>query len=301
MLYIKAKNLTKVYYTPDAITPIIIGQDFTIKPGTLIILTGKSGSGKTTLLKLLMREVLPDYGNIFFNELDITKIPESKLKLIRSHIGVVFQHYRLISYKTVYQNLAFVLDIQGIPQKEQPTVIERLLRLVGLSDKKDYYPSQLSGGEQRRVSIARALATNPSILLADEPTGDLDPKNTEIIINIIRNLLNKNITVIMATHQLELIKRFTDPKIWYMERGRILQDIDEARLKRLYFEPLDYLNKEMTPILEQLPSTIQDKLKKIMPIPLEVLKRFTPKLLKRLLHLTDEEIIIILKVLKQFN
>ena len=300
MLSVKADNLTKIYKNKYKVTPILLAEEFSIDPGTLVFLTGKSGAGKSTLLRLILREELPDYGKIFFNNLEITSLKDSQLSLIRSKIGVIFQHYRLINYKTVAENISFVLDINKVPRKEQDEIIERLLKLVDLIDKKDYLPQQLSGGEQRRVTIARALATNPTIILADEPTGDLDPNNTEIIIDIFNQLLKQNISIILATHQLDLASDFSSPKLWYLERGHIYKNISLPELKSRYFTDTTEIPKDTLLFLQELPEPIKKKLEVIMPVHLHSLAKLTPKILQKQLGLTQKEIQTMIETLTSY-
>jgi len=300
MISIKGDNVTKIFRLTDKIIPILLAEDFFIPKGSVVFITGKSGSGKSTFLKLLLREYLPDYGKIYFNEMDITTLKDHQLSIFRTSIGVIFQDYKLITYKTVAENIAFILDIIGVPKKHQGKMIDQLLQIVGLQHKKEYLPEYLSGGEQRRVAIARALATNPSVILADEPTGDLDPYNTNIVIDILKNLHKKGITIVIATHQLSLIKEFKRPIVWYLENGRIYKNLTLKEVEKKYYAPPAGIDPRTKQLLEELPEQIQHKLMPILPASLENLIKLTPRLYKEKLDFSDKEIEIFLKTLKEF-
>ena len=191
------QNVTKSFGLGD---PALQDISFSIDPGEFIFLTGHSGAGKTTIARLLMREYLPTEGSILFENEDITQIPKSKVHLHRRRIGVIYQDYKLLPELTVRENIALALNIIGQTGEEAEKRITDLLDLVQLPTKIDLFPSQLSGGEAQRVAIARALATAPGVLFADEPTGNLDPVTSELILQILFKINDLGTTIIMATH-----------------------------------------------------------------------------------------------------
>ncbi|MEO1561588.1 MAG: ATP-binding cassette domain-containing protein, partial [Cyanobacteria bacterium J06632_19] len=175
--------------------------------GEFLFITGASGSGKSTLLKLLYGEELATQGEVIVDECDLSALRGDSLSLLRRRIGIVFQDYKLIPQRTVAENIAVVLQAQGYTRKEIQRRLEPTLKLVGLLGKANYFPDQLSGGEQQRVSMARAIVATPPLLLADEPTGNLDPDNSWQIIQILRKLNSFGATVIVTTHDEHLVRR----------------------------------------------------------------------------------------------
>lgn len=177
---------------------------FTIEKGELAFVTGPSGAGKTTLLRLIYRAERPDDGNIFVAGWDVDKLKQRTIPFLRRNIGIVFQDFRLLSNKTIFDNIALALKIHGMHPEEIKEHVIEVLDDVGLRSKARYYPPYLSGGEQQRVVIARAIVSKPSVLLADEPTGNLDPDNTRIVIKLFREINTRGTTVLIATHHRDL-------------------------------------------------------------------------------------------------
>jgi cell division transport system ATP-binding protein len=196
-----------VYKQYDRESSALSDVTLRVHKGEFAFLTGPSGAGKTTFLKLVFREELPSQGQILVNGRNVTAIPESQIPELRRAIGVVFQDFKLLKRKTILENVAFVLRILGVPAKEQKRRAFAALKSVGLHHKLHAYPLQLSGGEQQRVAIARALINEPMLLLADEPTGNLDPEMAQEIMNLFEEVNARGTTVLVATHDREMIQR----------------------------------------------------------------------------------------------
>jgi cell division transport system ATP-binding protein len=189
--------------------------------GEFCFLTGPSGAGKTTFLKLVFREELPSQGQILVGGRNVTAIPDGQIPELRRSIGVVFQDFKLLKRKTILENVAFVLRILGTPPREQKRRAFAALKAVGLHHKMHAYPLQLSGGEQQRVAIARALINEPMLLLADEPTGNLDPEMAQEIMRLFLDVNARGTTVLVATHDREMIQR-TGKRVIALDRGRVV-------------------------------------------------------------------------------
>jgi len=189
--------------------------------GEFCFLTGPSGAGKTTFLKLVFREELPSQGQILVGGRNITAIPDGQIPELRRSVGVVFQDFKLLKRKTILENVAFVPRILGVPSREQKRRAFAALRAVGLHHKMHAYPLQLSGGEQQRVAIARALINEPMLLLADEPTGNLDPEMAQEIMRLFLEVNARGMTVLVATHDREMIQRM-GKRVITLERGRVV-------------------------------------------------------------------------------
>jgi len=199
-------------------------SDITVKidQGDFCFVTGPSGSGKTTLLKIIFREIYPSQGQIVVDKRNILKIPDHKIFKFRRQMGIVFQDFRLIYHKKVFDNVALVLHVLGVPQKEIRRKVFNALRMVNLHQKIWEYPAHLSYGEQQRIAIARAVVNNPKIILADEPTGNLDTELAVEIMSLFSEINKKGATVIICTHDRELIRHFGQ-KILFLYKGKVLR------------------------------------------------------------------------------
>lgn len=194
-----------------------------IPKGDLVFLTGASGAGKTTFLKLIYREEVPTDGQILVNGRNVSSLPASKIPYLRRTIGVVFQSFRLIPRKTIFENVGYLPQILGLDAKEQKKLAFETLRMVGLGHRMNAFPMQLSGGEQQRVAVARALINQPDILLADEPTGNLDPDLSEEILRLFLKINLQGTTVIFATHDRDLIRR-VGRRVLTLSDGELVSD-----------------------------------------------------------------------------
>ena len=199
-----------------------------IERGEFVFLTGPSGAGKSTFLKLLFRDEAPTSGQIIVNGRNIGVLPRAQVPYFRRSIGVVFQDFKLIGRKTVFENIAFVQNVLGLPRSEQKRRAYQVLKRVGLHNQMNAFPSELSGGEQQRVAIARAIVNEPTLLLADEPTGNLDPLLAEEIMRLFAEINIRGTTVLVATHDFELIRRM-GKRVLTLERGRLRDRVPASR------------------------------------------------------------------------
>ena len=216
---IQTYHLYKTY--PDG-DPALSDVTIRVEKGEFVFLTGPSGAGKSTLLKLLFCQEMPSQGEALVDGINVARIEGPRIHQLRRRIGMVFQDFKLLNQRTVFENIAFALEILGYGEKEIKRRAWQALRLVGLHEKMDLYPLSLSGGEQQRVAIARALVKDPPIILADEPTGNLDPDLTADIINLLILLNTKGTTVVVATHDTDLIKRYRKRAI-NLSKGRVIE------------------------------------------------------------------------------
>jgi cell division transport system ATP-binding protein len=216
-------TLTHVGKQYDRIHTALADVSFAIDSGEFVFLTGPSGAGKSTLLKLLFREQIPSSGEILMAGHRLASMPENEIPLLRRKLGVVFQDFKLIRSRTIFENVAFVLKVLGVSAAEQKQRTFRALKMVGLQHKLSSYPLQLSGGEQQRVAIARALVNDPLVLLADEPTGNLDPDLAHEIMTLFERINGQGTTVIVATHDRSLIQRMKK-RVIGLDHGRIAFD-----------------------------------------------------------------------------
>jgi cell division transport system ATP-binding protein len=198
-----------------------------INKGEFVFLVGSSGAGKSTLIKLLLKEEGITRGKLYLNGIDITRVPNRRIPFIRRQIGVVFQDFRLLPNKTVYENIAFAMEIIGASPRAIRRRVPTVLSMVDLSRKASSYPDQLSGGEQQRVSIARAIVNNPPVLIADEPTGNLDPDTANDIMKVLVDINNRGTTILMATHAKEIVNSMRK-RVIALENGRIIRDEEKG-------------------------------------------------------------------------
>lgn len=287
---LRVSKLSKLYTNGDIVIPVLKNITFGLDRGEFVFLTGPSGSGKTTLIKLLILQELPTRGSIVFETVPIEQLPSHLVPAYRRTVGVVFQDYKLLEHKTVFENVAFVLEILNRPAAEVKKTVEYLLDYVGLVDKKDLFPKQLSGGEKRRVVIARAIANNPKLLIADEPTGDLDPQNTEVIMDLLGRINKAGTSIIMTTHNMELLDLY-DYAHWHIEQGELQQNARKNKKKT----PNEFL-KELSEIL---PESVVNKVKPLNPDEKDDLLNLTPSFLKETLKFTDAEVKILADKLKE--
>ena len=217
---IRLRRIMKVYqgniYALDDVTVDIGKKEF-------VFIVGPSGSGKSTFIKLLLKEEEPTSGDVYIADTNLSDIKKWKIPYLRRKVGCVFQDFKLLPQKTVYENVAYALEVTGRPHRVIETYVPEVLRLVGLSHKLDSYPDELSGGEQQRVSIARAFVNRPPILLADEPTGNLDPSMSEGIVKLLEGINNTGTTVIMATHDQNIVNAFKK-RVVELRDGKVIRD-----------------------------------------------------------------------------
>jgi len=222
---ISFKNITKIY--PHD-TLALDDVSFEIKEKEFVSIAGRSGAGKTTLLKLILAEEEPTKGRVFFRDEDIHKIKKSHLPNLRRKIGVVFQDYKLLPSKTVYENVAYVLEVIGASDLEISQRVPEVLEIVDLADKINNFPAQLSQGERQRATIARAFIHRPDVILADEPTGNLDPYNSAEIVRLLLKINELGTTIILATHNKEIINSL-EKRVITLEAGRVIRDEEKGR------------------------------------------------------------------------
>jgi cell division transport system ATP-binding protein len=217
---IEMHDVWKVY--PNGVEALR-GVDVKIDQGEFVYVVGPSGAGKSTFVKLMYREEKPSSGVILINGVNVKRVRDWKIPYLRRNIGVVFQDYKLLPNMTAYENVAFAMEAIEAPRRQIRRRVEEVLELVGLQDRMHALPSQLSGGEQQRVSIARAIVNNPSFLIADEPTGNLDPENSWDIMYLLQEINNRGTTIVMATHNKEIVNTMRK-RVIAIEQGVIVRD-----------------------------------------------------------------------------
>jgi len=227
---ISVNNLTKIYPSKTNGKPTVALNkiSFELEEKDFVSVVGKSGAGKTTLLKLILAEEKPTEGEIIFDGLNIHNIKKSQLPILRQRIGTVFQDYKLFSSKTAYENIAYVMEVMGASDEDIKRDVWQVLELVGLLEKAHNFPSELSGGEKQRVAIARAFIHRPDVILADEPTGNLDPYNTFDIIKLLIKIYKLGTTVILSTHDKEIINSL-GRRVITLDEGKIVRDEKRGR------------------------------------------------------------------------
>lgn len=217
---IEFRNVNKTY---DTGTVAVNNANFKIDKGEFAFLVGSSGSGKSTLIKMILKEEEPTSGNIIINGKDTTFLKAKRIPYLRRSMGVVFQDFRLLPDKTVYENVAFAMHIVKATPRHIRRQVPMVLSLVGLSDKSKVYPNELSGGEQQRVALARALVNNPSMLIADEPTGNLDPDTAWEIMNLLNDINLRGTTIVVATHAKDIVDKMKK-RVIQIDKGNIIRD-----------------------------------------------------------------------------
>lgn len=231
---IKIENICKIFKSSNQEVKALDNINLTIEKGDIYGIIGLSGAGKSTLIRTLNRLEEPTSGHIFIGDTDLTGLSKEALRKTRQKIGMIFQHFNLLSSRTVADNIKFPLEVAEVDSKEHTEIVDALLKRVELEDKKDSYPSQLSGGQKQRVAIARALANKPSILLCDEATSALDPKTTKSILHLIKEINESTgITVILITHEMHVIKEICD-KVAILENGQV---IEEGPVEKVFSNP----------------------------------------------------------------
>ncbi len=225
MKIISFENVSKVYPNRSV---ALDGVSFEVEKGEFVLLAGKSGAGKSTILKLLIAEERPTKGRIVFGGIEVNKMPDKDLPSLRRRIGMVFQDYKLLVAKTAYENVAYAMEVAGLPDEDIKRDVNQVLELVGLGDRKNNFPTALSGGEKQRVAIARALVQRPEVMVADEPTGNLDPINTWDIIKLLTKINELGTTVILATHDKEIVDTL-ERRVIILDKGRIIKDEEKGK------------------------------------------------------------------------
>ena len=223
------ENVTKIY--EKGTQPAVDNISLNIEKGEFVFVIGHTGCGKSTLVKMLYREEKPDSGSINVGGIEVAKLRNGKVYRLRRKIGVVFQDFKLLSKLTVYENVAFALEIFGIPKKEIYEKTIKVLDLVGLKGKAKNYPSELSGGEQQRVAIARAIINSPKLLICDEPTGNLDEVTSMEIMAVLEEINKLGTTIIMVTHDVDIVDKMKKRTI-LLDSGRVLKDFKAGEYKR---------------------------------------------------------------------
>ena len=216
---LSVRNVTKSFGDVLALEDI----SFDIDEGEFIFLSGPSGAGKTTLIRLILRDLLPDKGEILLGDRDITKLSERDIPSLRKQIGVVFQDFKVLPERTLRENIEVALAVVGIPKEEWQSRVNHMLKLTGLSNRAEFFPSQLSGGELQRVSLARALSVNPKIILADEPTGNLDWETSDSLIDLFKAINKEGKTILMATHHKLIIEKLGN-RVIELKGGKMIGD-----------------------------------------------------------------------------
>jgi cell division transport system ATP-binding protein len=213
---IKLNNVTKRFGSIVALDNV----SFEVKDGEFVFITGPSGSGKTTIIKLILGQLVPDAGEVIVDGTNVGKLKPKDLPSFRQKIGVVFQDFKILSERTVEENVAVALAVIGLPKADWDIRVKHALKLVGLSRQINLFPSQLSGGELQRLSLARALSVNPKIILADEPTGNLDWQTSDELMNLFQQINKEGKTIVMATHNMEIVKKYKK-RVIHIVGGRI--------------------------------------------------------------------------------
>lgn len=225
---IEFENVKKIY--PNGSTAL---NDVSIKidKGEFVLIVGASGAGKSTFIKLLSHEILPDSGRVYVNDSDVTRLKKRRIPYLRRKLGIVFQDFRLLPNKTVFENVAFALEVIEEPSSSIRKKVNAVLDMVGLFNKANDLPHNLSGGEQQRVAIARAIVNRPLILIADEPTGNLDPNTSRDIMDLFKEINNFGTTIVMVTHDMEMV-HYLNKRVIALDAGRVVKDDKKGAARR---------------------------------------------------------------------
>ncbi len=283
---IKIQNLYKEFTNGKEVLTAVKNLNLNINQGEIFGIIGLSGAGKSTLIRCINRLEEPTEGKIIIDEVDITDLDKETLRITRKDIGMIFQHFNLLSQKTVFDNVAFSLNLSKMDKKKIEIRVDQLLKYVGLEDKKHSYPSTLSGGQKQRVAIARAIANNPKVLLSDEGTSALDPQTTKSILSLLNRIRKEmGITIVMITHQMEVVKEICD-RVAIMEDGEI---VEVNTVEDLFREPKTktahkFINSMHTSVEEEIinPEDFKGKIARLSfvgntardPIVSQVIRRF---------------------------
>jgi len=223
---IKFNNVTKIYEEDGAL--VLDNVSFEIKKGEFVSVVGRSGVGKTTLINLILGLEKPVSGEVYFNDMNLSEADSLQMQETRRKIGVIYQDYRLLPKKTVYENVAYIMEVEGKENEQIETEVPKVLEIMGLGEKFESFPENLSGGEKQRLAIARALVNHPDIIIADEPTGNLDPYNTYEVISLLQKINLAGRTIILATHDREIINKL-GKRVITLENGKIIRDEAEGK------------------------------------------------------------------------
>ena len=254
---ITLKNISKTYTAAAGHVTALDHINLEVNRGDIFGIVGKSGAGKSTLIRCVNLLERPTSGSIWVEDQELTALMPAQLRKARRKIGMIFQHFNLLSSRTVYDNIALPLELAGATKKEIAAVITPLLRLTGLEDKRLHYPAQLSGGQKQRVAIARALACQPSVLLCDEATSALDPETTKTILDLLKDIRNTlNVTILLITHDMSVVKNCCD-RIGILDQGRL---VEENEIGEFFVHPKTTIAKKFitTSLIQSLPQTIND-------------------------------------------
>lgn len=225
---ISFEKVTKIYHSHSQLVVALVNVSFQIKKGEFVSIVGKSGAGKTTLIRLLIGEEKPTQGKILFNQEEVSKMKSFQLQRLRRKIGVVYQDYKLLPSKNVRENVEYIMEVIGASGRDIKRDVPQVLEIVGLAKRSENFPPELSGGEKQRLAIARALCHRPEILIADEPTGNLDLYNTFEIVNLLKKIHTFGTTIILATHNKEIINNLHQ-RVITLENGRVIRDDPEGK------------------------------------------------------------------------
>lgn len=221
---IEFKNVTKIYYSKNQIIRAINNVSFRIEKGEFVCLTGKCGAGKTTLIKLLIAQEYPTEGEVFFEGQNVHSLNLKNLQRIRRQIGVVYQDYKLLESKTIKENLEYVMEVIGSSRKDIARDVPQVLQIIGLNQREEAMPEELSGGEAQCLAIGRALCHRPKVVIADEPTGNLDLENTERVIRLLKKINQMGTTLLLSTHNNNILQHLKNYRLLVLENGRLIKD-----------------------------------------------------------------------------